>query len=248
VEIAGRTVVVTGAAGGIGGACSALLAERGARVVLVDRDEGLASGVLAGLPGDGHLVSGFDVADQTACSEMFSRLADERRDLAGLVNAAGIVTGGEPWPSGDLSRMMQVIAVNAGATVTLTTLAARHPVPGERAVVNISSAAAIRPHGPDPTYGLSKAGVLAFTRSAARSASGLRVNAVLPGVVRTAMLNATGVDGVAPWLAPRLGGPLLTARHVADAVLAQLVGDANGEAWSLELDPADGERVVTAVV
>jgi NAD(P)-dependent dehydrogenase (short-subunit alcohol dehydrogenase family) len=249
MDIAGRTVVVTGGGGGIGGAAAVRLAERGASVVLVDRDEIAAKAVLGQLAPGSHVFIDADVSDPQQATAIFDLMSSQGRDFAGVVNAAGIVSGGSPWPASDLARMRTVIDVNAAGTVLLSTLAARQSGTGGRVVVNVASAAAIRPHPPDPAYATSKAGVLAFTRSAAAAAvPGLRVNAVLPGVVRTRMLDSTGTDSVAPWLAPRLEQPLLTAEQVAAAILELIEGDQNGEAWSLELDKSNPDRVVRSVL
>lgn len=249
MNISARTVVVTGGGGGIGGAAAILLARQGASVMLVDRDEVAAKDVLGQMAPGSHLFVDADVCDPEQATGIFDLIAREGRDFAGVVNAAGIVSGGSPWPASDLVRMRRVIDVNATGTVIMSTLAARQQRGGARVVVNVASAAAVRPHAPDPAYATSKAGVLAFTRSAAAAAvPGLRVNAVLPGVVRTRMLDSTGTDGVAPWLAPRLEQPLLTAEQVATAILELVLGDQNGESWSLELDKTDPGRVIRIVL
>jgi NAD(P)-dependent dehydrogenase (short-subunit alcohol dehydrogenase family) len=238
MQLADRTVVVTGAGSGIGSRCAVTLAGLGARVVLVDRNtDSLAA--IADEIGGGRIAA-LDVTDVAGLAALFADLASEQEDLAAVVNAAGIVTGGQSWPASDLERMQSVLRINAGGTVTTTTLAANFPTPHERAVVNLASAAAIRPLPPDPAYAMSKAGVVAFTRSAALSSPTLRVNAVLPGVVNTPMLATTGAGRVADWLEHRMSGPLLTADDVAAAIAELIVGDYNGVAWSLELGP-DGE-------
>ncbi len=248
MEIGGRTAVVTGGGSGIGRAVAQLLAAHGCAVVVVDRDEIVANETVQGLPAGPHESAALDVTDIEAVSRLFERLAADRRDLAGVVNSAGIMTGGEPWPASDLQQMSRVVAVNSIGTAITTTLAARYPIPADRAVVNVSSAAAIRPLPPDPTYALSKAGVLAFSRSAAMGADGLRVNVVLPGIVRTPLLGTTGSDGVAGWLAHRVDGPLLSADQVGEAIVTLFVGDQNGEAWSIELDRTDPTKVVTTAL
>jgi NAD(P)-dependent dehydrogenase (short-subunit alcohol dehydrogenase family) len=249
VDLQGRTVIVTGGGGGIGGATAVQLAERGAAIVLVDRDETAAKDILGRLPQGSHHFIDADVGNPDDANGIFEWINSEGRDFAGLVNAAGIVSGGLPWPASDLHRMRAVIDVNAAGTVLLSTLAARQPVSNDRVIVNVASAAAIRAHPPDPAYATSKAGVLAFTRSAAAAAvPGLRVNAVLPGVVRTRMLDSTGVGGVAPWLAPRLEQRLLSAGQVAEAIVELVVGDQNGESWSLELDKSNPDVVVREVL
>lgn len=248
MEVAGRTAVVTGGASGIGRATAAALADAGMAVVIADLDGGAAKEAASDLPGHGHQAVEIDISDPASLDTLFGMLAGAGRDLGAVVNAAGIMSGGDPWPGSDLSRMQRVLAVNGGGAIAATTLAARYPVPGERVVVNVGSAAGVRLLPPDPAYAFTKAGLLHFTRSAAAGASGLRVNIVLPGMVRTPLLDTSGRDGVADWLVKRVAGPLLTAAQVAVPIRDLVTGDHNGEAWSIELDPEDPERAVVQVL
>jgi NAD(P)-dependent dehydrogenase (short-subunit alcohol dehydrogenase family) len=248
VDVAGRTALVTGGASGIGRATAEALAGHGMAVVVTDIDGAAAKEVTAQLPGDGHQAADVDVSDPDSLVALFDRLAAAGVDLAVVVNAAGIMSGGDPWPGTDLQRMRRVLLVNGGGALTATTLAATYPVPGERVVVNVGSAAGIRPLPPDPAYAFTKAGLLHATRSIAAGASGLRVNIVVPGMVRTPLLATSGRDGVADWLVKRVAGPLLTPEHVADPIVALVMGDHNGEAWSIELDPDDPDHSVITVL
>lgn len=249
MELAGRTIIVTGAGGGIGSATAFLLADHGASVVLVDMDESAAAAVLDKITPREHRSVVADVADIGDVTGIFELIEREGRDLAGVVNAAGIVSGGPSWPATDLSRMKQVIGVNTAGTVLLSSLVAAHNSAAERVVVNVASVAATRPHPPDPAYAASKAGVLAFTKSAvAARVPRLRVNAVLPGVVRTNMLESTGTDGVAPWLRPRLDGPLLTADQVASVIVELVTGDDDGVVCCVELDKQNSDNVIRSYV
>ena len=249
MELSTRLVVVTGAGSGIGRACAHAAAERGAALCLIDVDRSGLEVTVAALPGAGHAVRALDVTDTAALADVFDEAARAGRDLAGVVNAAGILTGGKPWPGGDLARMHRVLAVNVSGALTTTTLAARYPVPGERAVVNVSSSTALRPHPADPAYAASKAALLSLSRSAAAAGTGVRVNAVLPGAVRTPMLARTGEDGVADWLSDRMALPMLTPEQVAASVLAMLTDPAHdGVSWKIEADPDDPGRVRTTVL
>lgn len=244
MDVTGRTAVVTGGASGIGRATAEALADAGMAVVLADVDGEAAQQAAAALPGAGHQAVEIDVSDPGSLETLFDLLASAGRDLAAVVNAAGIMTGGDPWPGSDLARMHRVLAVNGGGALVATTLAARYPVPGDRVVVNVGSAAGVRLLPPDPAYAFTKAGLLHFTRSVAAGASGLRVHIVLPGMVRTPLLQTSGRDGVADWLVKRVAGPLLTPEQVAAPIVDLVTGDKHGLALSIELDPEDSSRVV----
>ena len=248
MDVVGRTALVTGGASGIGRAAATALADAGMVLVVADLDGAAAKEAASELAGDGHQAVEIDVSDPGSVETLFGMLAAAGRDLACVVNAAGIMSGGDPWPASDLTRMQRVLAVNGGGAITATTLAARYPVPGDRVVVNVGSAAGVRVLPPDPAYAFTKAGLLHFTRSAAANANGLRVNIVLPGMVRTPLLETSGRDGVADWLVKRVAGPLLTPEQVAEPIVALVTGEANGEAWTIELDPDDPARAVVQVL
>jgi D-sorbitol dehydrogenase (acceptor) len=249
VELSARLVIVTGAASGIGRACARAAAGRGAVLCLVDVDGPGLDATLADLPGAGHTVRVVDVSDTEGLTAVLDGAAAAGDDLAGVVNAAGILTGGEPWPAGGLARMHRVLAVNVSGALTTTTLAARYPVPGDRAVVNVSSSTALRPHPADPAYAASKAALLSLTRSMAAAGTETRVNAVVPGAVRTPMLARTGPDGIADWLSDRMAVPMLTPEQVADIVLTMLIDDVlDGVSWKIEVDPENPEAVRTTVL
>lgn len=249
VELSARLVIVTGAGSGIGRACARAVAERGAFVRLIDVDGPGLDQTLAEMPGSGHSVRILDVTDTAGLTAVFDEAGSAGLDLAGVVNAAGILTGGQAWPGGDLARMHRVLAVNVSGALSTTTLAARYPVPGERAVVNVSSSTALRPHPADPAYAASKAALLSLSRSTAAAGTGVRVNAVLPGAVRTPMLARTGEDGVADWLSDRMAMPMLSPEQVADTVLEMLTDSAHdGVSWKIEVRGEDAGRVRTTVL
>ncbi len=188
-------MLVTGGASGIGLAAARLLAEEGARVAVLDRDEDAAARAASAL---GAAAAVADVADERAVADAVGEVA---RAVGGppdvLVNAAGIYRIG-PLLDLDVGEWDEVAAVNLRGSF----LVGRQVVRGLRAqgleggaVVNVSSIAAFVADATEPAahYDASKAGVLALTRQMAVEWAryGVRVNAVAPGLVATPMLRMT---------------------------------------------------------
>jgi NAD(P)-dependent dehydrogenase (short-subunit alcohol dehydrogenase family) len=175
-----RRVVVTGAASGIGRATALLLRERGAEVVAVDRNE-------AGL-GDAAAAGAEVVACDLTRADDRARLLEAAGDVDGLVNAAGII---RLVPVEELSEedWDAVLAVNVKALFFLARDFGQRMQPGA-GIVNLSSVAGKNNATTEAlAYGASKAAVLAVTRGLAHyfGRTGIRVNAVLPGIADTAM-------------------------------------------------------------
>lgn len=185
-DFAGRVALVTGAASGIGAACAKALAARGAaRLFLVDVD---AAGMDAlDLPqGSGceiHRITG-SVADEALWAELEPRLTG----LDHAVVNAGIGSGG-PLASLTLADWRRVMAVNLdGAFMTLATSLRAMAGKGGSAVV-VASTTGLKPVPGIGPYGVSKAAVAHMARIAAaeNARKGIRVNAIAPGGVDTAI-------------------------------------------------------------
>ncbi|MBN9794020.1 MULTISPECIES: SDR family oxidoreductase [unclassified Pseudonocardia] len=182
-DVDGRTVLVTGAAGGIGGATVRRLVAAGADVVAAGRDEaGLADIVAA----TGARPLAFDLE-----SEDEVRGALEELDLWGVVNCGGV--GGEiatPLDT-DIAVFDKVISVNARGALLVTKYAARSMVRLGRggSIVNVSSQASLVALPGHVSYGSSKAALDNITRVSALELGryGIRVNSVNPTVVMTPM-------------------------------------------------------------
>jgi 2,3-dihydro-2,3-dihydroxybenzoate dehydrogenase len=194
--IARGSVIVTGAAGGIGRAVAARLADQGVAVGLLDRDGAGLARVTAeiGLAGGKAAHVAVDVADRAAVEEAVADLSGEIGPLGGLVCAAGVLVPGglaevtaESWE--------RHLAVNA--TGTLHCLQAAHDrlVDGG-AVVVVSSNAARVPRTGMLAYAASKAAASALARCAGLelAARGIRCNVVEPGSTDTAMQRALWPD------------------------------------------------------
>ena len=163
----GRRALVTGAAQGIGRAVADALAREGADVVRVD------------VQGDAERC---DVTDEAQVEALFRRVG--RLDLA--VNAAGVEGAIAKLPEAPVDDFDRVLDVNLrGVFLCLRgELAA-----GARSIVNVSSVAGLTGWRGAAAYSASKHGVVGLTRTAALEVArtGARVNAVCPGVTRTAM-------------------------------------------------------------
>jgi NAD(P)-dependent dehydrogenase (short-subunit alcohol dehydrogenase family) len=178
-EFSGRTALVTGAASGIGAACARWLDARGiGRLVLVDRD----GGGLQGLELACERVTG-DVTDEG----LWDRLETEIVSLDYAVLNAGIAAGG-PLAETAFNEWRKGIAVNLdGMFLSLRTSLRRMTEGG--AIVLTASAAGHKTEPGNGPYGVSKAGVIHHARAAAKegAAKGIRVNAIAPGGVDTAI-------------------------------------------------------------
>lgn len=182
-DFAGRSALVTGAASGIGAACARALAARGAaRLFLVDVD---AAGLDALDPGACvvHRIVG-SVADEALWQDLAPRLTG----LDHAVVNAGIGSGG-PIATLPLLEWRRVMAVNLdGAFMTLgTALRAMEGKSGS--VVVVGSTTGIKPVAGIGAYGVAKAGVAHMARIAAveNAKNGIRINAIAPGGVDTAI-------------------------------------------------------------
>jgi NAD(P)-dependent dehydrogenase (short-subunit alcohol dehydrogenase family) len=181
-DFSGRSALVTGAASGIGAACARALAARGAaRLFLVDVD---GAGLDAlDLPGEVHRITG-SVADETLWQALEPRLTD----LDHAVVNAGIGSGG-PIAGLALAEWRRVMAVNLdGAFMTLASSLRAMEAKGGSAVV-VASTTGIKPLPGIGPYGVSKAAVAHMARIAAveNARKGIRVNAIAPGGVDTAI-------------------------------------------------------------
>jgi NAD(P)-dependent dehydrogenase (short-subunit alcohol dehydrogenase family) len=230
MELDGKVAVVTGAGSGIGRASALAFGAAGCRVVVADIDEG-GGAETVGLLHDAGAEATFDRTDVTEPRSLEAMFAAAEADHGGLDvvhNNAGLVCGAPMWPDITPETLLRVMNVNLGGVVLGTRLA----IPALRrrgggAIVNTASMAALFPMADDPIYSATKAGVTMFTRACARLAEeGIRVNAVLPGLVDTPLLGKTGADGEwAPWAhAAHEHMGLLEAEEVAEAVL-ELVRD-----------------------
>ena len=183
-DLTGRSVLVTGGAGGIGEATGRLMMERGARVMLADRDVRVAEVAVQIGSSVGWVVADVSDPDGAAAAVAAVVARDGRLDV--LVNGAGwdrpalfCDTTPELWH--------QIVAVNYMSVLACTHAALGHLVVGGGNVVSIASDLARVGGWGEAVYAGAKAAVVAFSKSLAREVArdGVRVNCVSPALTRT---------------------------------------------------------------
>lgn len=189
----GRVAVVTGAAGGIGAAVADRLVGDGAAVAAWDVDERGAERTASAIAeaGGRSLAVGVDVADGDAVEAATRETLDEFGRIDVLVNNAGIVGASGPLWEQAPADWNRVLAVN----LTGTYHCCRAVVPHMRErgwgrVVNLSSIAGKEGVPTAAPYSVSKAGIIALTKSLGEelATDGVLVNCVTPAVIRTEMI------------------------------------------------------------
>ncbi|TCH99867.1 SDR family oxidoreductase [Roseococcus sp. SYP-B2431] len=186
-----RVAVVTGAGRGIGLATARRFLAEGWRVALLDIDLELVTAAAAGLAGDA-LALRCDVADATEVGAVIRRAADHFGRLDALVNNAGTAVF-KPMLETTPEEWARVLAVNlTGPFLAVQAAAPLMAATGGGAVVNVTSISGLRASTLRVAYGTSKAALAHLTKQQAVELAGLgiRVNAVAPGPVDTAMAKA----------------------------------------------------------
>lgn len=194
--VAGRSAIVTGAAQGIGLAIATLLHEQGAKVALVDRDADRVKQAAADLGGESLLALGCDVTDEQAVDRAVRETVERFGSLDVHVNNAGITRDASlrKMTVEDFDAVVNVHLRGTWLGVRAASAVMREA--GGGSIVNISSLSGKSGNPGQTNYSAAKAGIVGLTKAAAKELAhrNVRVNAVQPGLIRTAMTSAMPPD------------------------------------------------------
>lgn len=215
-DFTGRTVLVTGAARGVGRAVAAHFRSAGATVFLVDVEADAVASAASEL---GAIGLAADVASSADVEAVVDRVVEETGRLDVLVNNAGILRDGVVWKLTD-DDYEAVMAVHAGGTFRFTRAAVPHFRRQARGrIINVTSYTGLRGNPGQSNYAMAKAGIIGFTKTTAKELArfGTTVNAISPNA-RTRMIESVPPDRLAELAAAIPMGRFAEAAEMAAAV------------------------------
>ncbi|CAM4198795.1 SDR family NAD(P)-dependent oxidoreductase [Kerstersia similis] len=198
------TILITGAANGIGWATACHMAQQGWRVAILDLDATLASQRAAAL-GPQHLGLGCDVSQENSVHHAVNAAASYFGRIDALINNAGIGEQTVPTLQQTAAGFNRLLSIHLGGAFLMSQAVAAHMLrqaPDARgnrgAILNTGSIASFVGIPARNAYSAAKAGLLGMTRAMAVEwgAQGIRVNAIAPGYVATALTLALQHKGV----------------------------------------------------
>ncbi|KAJ2353716.1 hypothetical protein IWW50_004074 [Coemansia erecta] len=214
LTLSGKTALVAGASGGIGGAISRELARRGAQLVLTGRNRARLDALQASLAhADTHTVTPCDLQSPASIRELV-KTTGPRIDI--LVNAAGVSRDSLAMRQrdADLDEMLQTNLLGA---MTLCRLVGAQMVRQRSGcIVNVSSIIGVHGNVGQSAYAATKAGLIGFTKSLAKELGprGVRANIVAPGFIDTEMTQGVAGQSVTKGLIDNI--PLRAIGSVED--------------------------------
>ncbi|WP_028115910.1 SDR family oxidoreductase [Ferrimonas senticii] len=203
MNVAGKRIAITGAAGGLGMAMAKRLGQLGAELALIDINQQALDAAVTELSSLGIAAQAYacDISDEAQVEQLFSDIGNRQGPLSVLVNNAGLLRdgmlikakNGQLLDKMSLAQFRQVLAVNLDGTFLCgREAAAQMALAGEGGVIiNISSVARAGNIG-QSNYSASKAAVVALSNGWAKELArhGIRAASIAPGVINTEMVAA----------------------------------------------------------
>ncbi|MET3291858.1 UNVERIFIED_CONTAM: NAD(P)-dependent dehydrogenase (short-subunit alcohol dehydrogenase family) [Brevibacillus sp. OAP136] len=223
-----QVAVVTGAASGIGRATGIKLAENGYKVVLVDYNQ--AGGeetlqLIKGQGGEGIFVEA-DVSKQEDVENYVNQAVEAYGRIDVLFNNAGVIQKFAPFTTVDVAEYERIMSINVKSVF----LGMKYVLPvmeqqGNGAIINTASSAGIRPEHSIAVYSASKHAVIGLTKGAAieYAKKGIRINAVCPGGIETAIFKSVADTFANGGYVPEELSPMRMGRHGKPDEIAEVV-------------------------
>jgi NAD(P)-dependent dehydrogenase (short-subunit alcohol dehydrogenase family) len=190
-RLEGRVALITGAASGIGRASAILFAREGAKVVAVDRAKEVEeTSSMIRKAGGASIALSADVSSESDVAAAVDRAVAEFGSLDALYANAGVSGGFKNFLELTPKDWMDVLSVNLIGVYLAVKHAARIMVPNKKgAIVLTASVAGLRSGAGGAPYSSSKAGVISLAQTSANllGGTGVRVNAICPGIIETGM-------------------------------------------------------------
>lgn len=223
IDFAGKVVLVTGAASGMGAATAREFSAAGAKVLIVDRNADLAAQVASEISADPPLIG--DISDSSFCQQAVDAAVNRFGRLDVLVNAAGIIVRAD-GPGTTDEQWQRVMNVNVNGVFYMSRAAvAVMRDQGGGAIVNFGSIWGEVGAAGVMAYCASKGAVHQITRAMALDhvKEGIRINAVCPGEVNTPMLTSERSAPVTPEMMQALADSVPMGRLAAPVEIARVV-------------------------
>lgn len=223
IDFAGKVVLVTGAASGMGAATAREFSAAGAKVLIVDRNADLAVQVASEISADPPLIG--DISDSSFCQQAVEAAVNRYGRLDVLVNAAGIIVRAD-GPGTTDEQWQRIMNVNVSGVFYMSRAAvAVMRGQGGGAIVNFGSIWGEVGAAGVMAYCASKGAVHQITRAMALDhvKEGIRINAVCPGEVNTPMLTSERSAPVTPEMMQALADSVPMGRLAAPVEIARVV-------------------------
>jgi NAD(P)-dependent dehydrogenase (short-subunit alcohol dehydrogenase family) len=190
-----KRIIITGAGSGIGRASALLAAEEGAAIVAVDQSDSVLETVQTIEQSGGRAMAvQADVSDEEAVAAFVARCVSEYGGVDGLYANAGVSGGRKTLTELTVADWQRTLAVNTiGVFLAIKAVVPEMTKQGGGAIVCTASVAGLRANAGGVDYSASKAGVISIAQTSAYQlyGTGIRVNAVCPGLIETGMTKPT---------------------------------------------------------